>query len=130
MKDPVEQVLHTYSVPRPCGGLNIPIAIQSVYLRDYAYRTGLVFCLPKVEWCIPGVYSELFSMLCRDDITNLAVCSLHMFPPPATMRACESEFSQKIVVHFILENLRIPISRVASHQAHIAEYRCLSRADD
>jgi sporadic carbohydrate cluster protein (TIGR04323 family) len=51
--------LVTYSMSRPFYGINIPIPIQSAYLRDYASRNGLSFSLPVTEVCFGQSYYAL-----------------------------------------------------------------------
>ena len=40
--------LFTYTVPRPFFGYNIPIAIQSCFLRDL-FKKKMLFSLPVIE---------------------------------------------------------------------------------
>ena len=70
--------LHSYSIARPFGGMNIPIAIQSLYMRDYCARNNYVFKLPIVEWCI-NVYENLGFMLQQDNITDIGMTSILFF---------------------------------------------------
>jgi sporadic carbohydrate cluster protein (TIGR04323 family) len=51
--------LVTYSITRPFFGMNIPIPIQSAYLRDYASRNNLTFSLPVTEVCFGGSFYAL-----------------------------------------------------------------------
>lgn len=53
----------TYSLPRPFFGLNIPISIQSAYLRDYAVKNELEFTLPTTEICFDNSYYSLSNIL-------------------------------------------------------------------
>ena len=55
--------LVTYTLPRPFFKVNIPIPIQSAYLRDYATRNGLVFTLPTTEVCFEKSYYALGNLL-------------------------------------------------------------------
>ena len=48
--------LFTYTVPRPFSGYNIPIAIQSCFLRDYASKK-MLFSLPVTEIVKKDTYS-------------------------------------------------------------------------
>ena len=73
-------MLHTYSLPRPFSSLNIPIAIQSVYLRNYANSKSMTFSLPKVEWCMPDVYLVLFNLANDPVVEHIAMSSIQMMP--------------------------------------------------
>jgi sporadic carbohydrate cluster protein (TIGR04323 family) len=53
------QNLITYSFSRSFFGMNIPIPIQSAYLREYSARNGLNFCLPVTEVCFGNSYYSL-----------------------------------------------------------------------
>ena len=67
-------------MPRNFAGLNIPIAVQSVYLRDYCTRNNYNYVLPKVEWCLPGVYIELYKLITSKKEINIAMTSIRMLP--------------------------------------------------
>ena len=51
--------LNTYGFSRAFYGLNIPIPIQTVYLRDYAQRNKFEFSLPVTEISSVGSYYSL-----------------------------------------------------------------------
>ena len=52
-----------YVIPRPFNGFNIPIAIQSVYLRDYCKRKNYIFSLPATEFTKTDSYAMLSSLI-------------------------------------------------------------------
>ena len=73
--------LVTYSMPRPFFGMNIPIPVQSAYLRDYASRNNLVFSLPVTEVCFGGscyALSNIFRAL--SDGENFGAVSILVLP--------------------------------------------------
>ena len=51
--------LITYTLPRPFNKYNIPIAIQSNYLKDYAKINDYEFSLPVTEIKTKNIYIEL-----------------------------------------------------------------------
>jgi sporadic carbohydrate cluster protein (TIGR04323 family) len=74
--------LITYSLPRSFYGMNIPLPIQSAYLRDYANRNGLQFSLPLTEICFHNSYHVLIKMLARHKEMNIHIgmSSILMLP--------------------------------------------------
>lgn len=77
----LKKKLVTYTLPRPFFKVNIPIPIQSAYLRDYATRNGLVFTLPTTEVCFEKSYYALGNLLRQ--LTNedhFAAISILTFP--------------------------------------------------
>ena len=69
-------------MPRPFHGYNIPIAMQSSYLREYATKNNFQFSLPMVEISRPESFSILNGFLnSKDkDLTDLGMVSLFMLP--------------------------------------------------
>ena len=89
---------------RPFAGLNIPIAIQSTYMREYAKSKNMNFILPKVEWCIPGVYTEFRKLIANKNIVNIALSSIQMLPSEENNLYKELRNTDR-TYHFILEKL-------------------------
>lgn len=102
--------LVTYSMPRPFFGMNIPIPIQSAYLRDYASRNNLVFSLPVTEVCFGDSYyalSNIFRSL--SDGENFGAVSILVLPLDNELIFFEilNLISKKnISFHFPLEGFR------------------------
>ena len=76
-----------YVSSRPFGGYCIPVPIQSLVLRDYCQRNGLVYVLPVNENIFPHSYLILEGMI-RDlsAYQGIAMCSIHMLPHRAERR--------------------------------------------
>lgn len=74
--------LTTYTLPRPFNGYNIPIAIQSAFMRDYATRSGYKFSLPVTELTTSNSFVMLRRILAMktDEPVHLTVCSGFVFP--------------------------------------------------
>ena len=118
----MQSELYTYSLPRPFFGLNIPIAIQSVYLRNYAHSRDFTFVLPKVEWFLPNTYIELFKLLQDDSVHHLGMSSLRMLP--LNEQYLKSMLpSRDLIFHFILENKVIVSSELLDY---IMEYKLIN----
>ena len=74
--------LITYSLSRPFYGLNIPIQIQSTFMRDYAQKNNLIFQLPSVEICFINSYYVLLKLLTKTNgqPSDICMCSILMMP--------------------------------------------------
>ena len=72
--------LKTYVLPRPFYGYNIPIAIQSSYIKDYAAKKNYAFSLPETEITTSNVYLVLKKILSNRLNTDLAFTSIFMLP--------------------------------------------------
>ena len=117
-------MLHTYSLPRPFLSLNIPLAMQSVYLRNYANSRSMTFSLPKVEWCIPNVYLVLFNMANDLTVKHIAMSSIQMMPQDYEALTMLSKLHQ-VDYHFVLENIIIQnfeLPNYIYHQNHIRSF--------
>ena len=81
--------LVTYSMSRPFSSMNIPIPVQSGYLRDYAQRRNMIFSLPVTEVCFSNSFyslSNTLRSLTRE--SDFGAVSIMVLP-----LSCESTFS-------------------------------------
>ncbi len=104
------KVLSTYTMPRPFYGYNIPIAIQSAYLRDYASKNKMHFSLPVTEISKPNTYQMLSGILNdkKQTITNLAFVSIFVLPLydyRKLKKIFDSKNIENLKLHFTLESL-------------------------
>lgn len=69
-------------MPRVFNGLNIPISIQSVYMRDYCSKMNLTYSLPQTEICYKDNYYILKKIIHnnKNDEFNLIMSSILMLP--------------------------------------------------
>ena len=76
------KIIKPYIVPRPFGGFNIPISIQSIYLKDYSIRNKYTFTLPTVEMTTSNSFIKLESMLKSgfNDRLDISIVSLFVLP--------------------------------------------------
>ena len=76
------KTLFTYTLPRPFFGYNIPIAIQSSFIRDYANKNNLIFSLPSTEITKDNCYSIFINLITSKklNIENIGVVSGYVFP--------------------------------------------------
>ena len=100
----MKKILHTYSFSREFKGLNIPLPVQSTYLRTYANSKDFIFSLPRVEWVQKGVYVELYTLLFDNTVENICMTSVLMLPVTDNfihdLTACTTQH-----FHFPLENI-------------------------
>ena len=66
-------------MPRPFHGYNIPIAIQSTAIREYANKNNFIFSLPVTEITKDDCYLMLENMFKNNgkNIQNFALVSLN-----------------------------------------------------
>ena len=103
------KIIKPYIVPRPFGGFNIPISIQSIYLKDYSLRNKYTFPLPTVEMTTSNSFIKLESMLKSGfhDSLDISIVSLFVLPVE-NMLILEKVFSDyknnnNIKLHILLE---------------------------
>ena len=71
-----------YILPRPFSGFNIPISVQSVYLKDYSLRNNFTFSLPIVEMTTSNSFIKLESILNTGDKNNFDISIVSAFVLP------------------------------------------------
>lgn len=122
--------LVTYSMPRPFFGMNIPIPIQSAYLRDYAARSNLTFSLPVTEVCFGASFyalSNIFRTLV--DGEHFGAVSFLVLPlenETLFYELLSFTSKKKIRFHFPLEGLCGDLKTVTSWREEFMTLRSLS----
>ena len=102
------KVLTTYTLPRPFHGFNIPIAIQSAYLREYCNSKSMQFSLPLTEIHFDNCYNMLESLVKSKHTSELAIVSIFILPfdrPKIFNNIFKNNNAKKIKYHFLLESL-------------------------
>lgn len=96
----------TYTLPRPFSNYNIPIAIQSFYIRDYCIKKKLVFSLPITEISNENCYIMFKKNFLKKKIT-LVMTSVFMLPiiNKKLFNEIVSGIDRLSEFHFVLENL-------------------------
>ena len=124
----------TYTFSRPFFGLNIPIPVQSVYLRDYAAKNKLDFTLPTTEICFGNSYyslSNIFRALKNDE--HFGAVSIMVLPLDNN-----EEFNnvinlidgKSIILHFPLEGFRGGSAEVRAWRVEFNLMRSFQRSDN
>ena len=98
--------LDTYTLPRPFFNYNIPIAIQSSYLRDYAQKNDYIFRLPVTEIVKKDCFYMFIKHFTKKKI-NLGLVSIFMLPinNEKLFHYLLTKIHTKTNFHFVLENL-------------------------
>ena len=97
-----------YTTPRPFGGFQIPITMQSTNLRTYCEKNGLVFHLHVVENQIPNTYLVLESLVEKADAyEGIVMCSVSMLPNDSVIRKSiiTRILEQGCTLHFTFEQI-------------------------
>lgn len=97
-----------YVTSRPFGGLQIPVPVQALMLRDYCTRNGYLYKLHASENVFPHSYMVLEGMIHElDRYEGLLATSMFMMPkrPERRRRIYETVLSQNASLHFVLEDL-------------------------
>lgn len=105
-----------YVVPGLRAGLNIPIPVQTAYLRDVALRENLTFQLPNCE-AFGYRGSPVFWRLVSAPATELVVMTtLRYLPDWSEGRFSSSQASVFTSVQVLgaLERVRLPLSEALS----------------
>ncbi len=130
-------LLTTYTLPRPFEGFNIPIAIQSAFMRDYATRANYQFALPVTEITTSNSYLMLKKLLRAERSThlNLAVCSGFVFPvnAPDVLRAIffdDVADDLSISIHLVLEGLLLDRDGLIDWARNLGKVRNLVKSYD
>jgi hypothetical protein len=99
-----------YVVPGLRAGLNIPIPVQTAYLRDVALRENLTFQLPNCE-AFGYRGSPVFWKLASDPCTELIVLTtIRYLPEPADIQSPSAvAWRSDLAVLAALERVRLPL---------------------
>jgi len=76
------KLFYTYTLPRQFKDMNIPINIQSCFLRDYCGKNGFTYVLPQTEIINSGCTHILESLLIKISTVHntIGITSIFMLP--------------------------------------------------
>ena len=97
-----------YVSSRPFGGYSIPVPLQSLALRDYCSRKGMLYVLPLNENSFPNSYLVLEGLIVDlDGYEGIVMPSMHMMPTRAERRRqiYRRVLDQGCSLHLVLEDL-------------------------
>ena len=69
-----------YVMPRPFSGFNIPIAIQTSFIKSYAEQNRYTFTLPITELTTSNTYNSLDNLLSSTKIKDIGIVSIMILP--------------------------------------------------
>lgn len=97
-----------YVTSRPFGGLQIPVPVQALVLRDYCARNGYMYKLHANENVFQNSYMVLEGMIQElDRYEGLLATSMFMMPkrPERRRRIYETVLKHGASLHFVLEDM-------------------------
>jgi sporadic carbohydrate cluster protein (TIGR04323 family) len=123
----VKNKFFTYAFPRTFSGINIPIPIQTTYLRDYAQRNKLAFSLPVAEIITGKSYyflSNIFAEMKEgDSFGAVSILILPLFEESLLMEILSLIKFEHINLHFPLEGF---VGNKTEIKKWINEYKYLN----
>lgn len=118
-----------YILSRPFNGFNIPISIQSIYLKDYSTRNNFLFSLPTVEMTASNCFLKLESNLKKFGSGSLDISIVSAFVLPIDNKQIISKIFDKyknnknIKFHILLEKKIMNIQEILSWAEDIRKIR-------
>lgn len=97
-----------YASPRPFSGFQVPIPMQSMFIRRYCEERGFTFNHHVVENITPDSYLVLERLVTEaTQYQALAMCSIGMLPIRSQSRDTMLQrcISDGLSIHFIFEQL-------------------------
>ena len=73
-------IIKPYVLPRPFSGYNIPIAMQTSFIKQYCEQSGYKFSLPIAELTMSNTYKVLEDYLDEVKNANLGIVSIFVLP--------------------------------------------------
>jgi sporadic carbohydrate cluster protein (TIGR04323 family) len=99
-----------YVTSRGFGEYRIPTPLQSLALRDYCSRNGMLYVLPVNENCFPHSYLVLEGVIADlSDFEGVVMCSMHMLPQRRERRrhVYDRILDQGSSLHMVIEGLTV-----------------------
>lgn len=103
-----------YASPRTFSGFQIPIPMQSMFIRRYCEERGFIFNHHVVENITPNSYFVLERLVTEaSQYQALAMCSIGMLPRESTVRGSMLNrcIADGLSVHFVFEQLVVSGSK-------------------
>lgn len=122
-----------YTHSRMFGSYNIPISVQSSYLKSYCKSKSFEFTLPVTEYCIKGCYSALLgrmASLIRLDMSEESLTvvstSIYVFSEVCRSSSIYSVMTEaNVTVIGVLEGFRGSIDQCLEELSRCSKYNDL-----
>lgn len=129
--------LVSYTHSRAFGCYNVPISMQSAYLKSFCKSKGLRFALPLTEYCIKGCYSALLGRLHslhalgdESESVTVVATSIYIFAEVAKSGNVYSMLSRdNIMIVGVLEAFQGSIARCLEELGRLNEYNAIVASD-
>lgn len=115
-----------YVTCRPFGGLQIPVPVQALLMRDYCGRNGFMYKLHVNENIFPHSYMVLEGLINEMSVyEGILATSMFMMPKRSERRRAVYRriLDQSASLHFVLEDMVI---RAESDVEPVEEILCIS----
>ena len=121
--------LKPYVMPRPFNGFNIPIAIQTSFIKSYAEQNGYAFTLPLAELTTSDTYYSLDNFLSSTKINDIGIVSI-MILPVMNKKLMDKLFKnhkkKQFIFHAILESKVLNLHQIKQWADEIRDLKMLT----
>ena len=118
-----------YVMPRPFSGFNIPIAIQTSFIKSYAEQNSYTFTLPLTELTTSNTYNSLDNLLSSTKIKDIGIVSIMILPimnKKLMDRLFKKHKKKQFVFHAILESKVLSLSQIKEWADEIRDLKLLT----
>lgn len=118
-----------YVLPRPFSGFNIPIAIQTSFIKSYAEQNSYTFTLPLTELTTSNTYNSLDNLLSTTKIKDIGIVSIMILPvmnKKLMDRLFKKYKNKQFVFHAILESKVLSLSQIKEWADEIRDLKLLT----
>lgn len=125
-------IYQTYTHSRRFGSYNIPIAVQSCFIRDYCKKSEIPFVLPRTEYCIKNCYSSLINMISEHNSTEklvIIISSIYMLEEASNMNDDKQEIlsNSNVIYNCVLENKSVNYQQAKDFLTECSIYNNIAR---
>ena len=124
------RILKPYILPRPFNGYNIPIALQTSFIKNYAEKNNFEFSLPLAELTTSDSFLIFENYINQHRKCEIGVVTAFIFPIE-NRKLMEKIFKKykksKIYIHMILESEVFSIKQLLDWANEITVLRSISK---
>ena len=122
--------LKPYILPRPSNGYNIPIAIQTSFIKQYADKNNYKFSLPLAELTTSNSFFIFENYLNQNKNSEIGIVTAFIFPLENKIlmnKIFQRYKKSNIKIHAILESEVFSIEKFLHWSNEITELRSISK---